>query len=201
MLESLFNKVLDLKICIFIKKTLQHTCFLVKFTKHLKTPFLQNTSGGYLWRSNLTSHSILHYLWSADLPKSLSLLIVSLSIFSQYFFQKSLPGGKKWGYPTLLISWFINVYVVNVFRVQHRPILSECSVSIPPENVRRPLFSRSLKMEYWLEMGSRHNSDKYHHLRAFFINFETFYFRMSLFMRLNIKACDYMFKVRKKTFN
>ena len=35
----------------------------------------------------LTSHGILHYLWSAGLSKKLSQLIMSIFIFSQYFFQ------------------------------------------------------------------------------------------------------------------
>ena len=30
--------------CNFIKKRLQHRCFPMKFTKFLRTPFLQNTS-------------------------------------------------------------------------------------------------------------------------------------------------------------
>ena len=37
--------------------------------------------------SKLTSHGTLHYLRSADLSKSFSQLIISISIFSQYFFQ------------------------------------------------------------------------------------------------------------------
>ena len=62
---------------------------------------------------NLTSHGILHYLWSADLLKIPFQLIVSLFtffnqllviIFSRYF---SIDL-KVRGYPTLLISWFIN---------------------------------------------------------------------------------------------
>ena len=73
------------------------------------------------WWFNLkvTSHGILHYLWSADLSKSFSQLNVSIFtfpnqqfwlifIFSQYFFQKILPSKKGWGYPSLLISWLIN---------------------------------------------------------------------------------------------
>ena len=39
MLESLFNKVEDLKTCNFIKKRLQHRCFPVKFCKFLRTFF------------------------------------------------------------------------------------------------------------------------------------------------------------------
>ena len=34
------------------------------------------------------SHGILHYLWSVDLLKHFSQLIVSTFIFSQYFFSK-----------------------------------------------------------------------------------------------------------------
>ena len=45
------------------------------------------------------SHSILHYLWSADLPRSFSQLIMSIFIFLS-------------GCPTLLISWFINFKLI-----------------------------------------------------------------------------------------
>ena len=38
-LESPFNKVAGLKACNFIKKRLQHRCFLVKFAKFLRTLF------------------------------------------------------------------------------------------------------------------------------------------------------------------
>ena len=48
----------------------------------------------------LTSHGILHYLWSADLSKNFN-FIVSVFIFSQYFFQQILPGGQVWGYITI----------------------------------------------------------------------------------------------------
>ena len=34
------------KACNFIKKKLWHRCFSVNFAKILRTPFLQNTSGG-----------------------------------------------------------------------------------------------------------------------------------------------------------
>ena len=35
----------------------------------------------------LTSHGILHYLWSADLSKVFSQLIFSILLFSLYYFQ------------------------------------------------------------------------------------------------------------------
>ena len=35
-------------------------------------------------------------------------LIMSLFIFSQYFFRQILPSGQVWGHPTLLTSWFNN---------------------------------------------------------------------------------------------
>ena len=37
-----FNKVAGLKACNFIKKRLQHGCFLVKFAKLLRAPILKN---------------------------------------------------------------------------------------------------------------------------------------------------------------
>ena len=37
MLESLFNKVVGLKVCNSIKKTLKHSCFSVKFANFLRT--------------------------------------------------------------------------------------------------------------------------------------------------------------------
>ena len=48
-LESLHNKFASLQICNFIKKRLQHRCFLVKFAKFLRTPFVKSTSGGCFW--------------------------------------------------------------------------------------------------------------------------------------------------------
>ena len=40
----------------------------------------------YIFFFKLTSHSILHYLWSADLWKNFDQLIMSIFIFSRYFF-------------------------------------------------------------------------------------------------------------------
>ena len=40
-----FIKVADLQAYNFIKKKLQHSCFLTKFVKFLRTTFLRNTSG------------------------------------------------------------------------------------------------------------------------------------------------------------
>ena len=33
------------------------------------------------------------------------------------------------------------------------PILAQCSISIPPENVRKPWFSGGIEMEHWAKMG------------------------------------------------
>ena len=64
----------------------------------------------------LTSHNILHYLWSADLLKSFSQLFMSIFIFSQYFFSiEKRKSGKVRGYPTWLISRFIN-FKINLKR-------------------------------------------------------------------------------------
>ena len=41
-----FDKVTGLRPATFLKKRLWHRCFPVNFAKFLRTPFLQNTSGG-----------------------------------------------------------------------------------------------------------------------------------------------------------
>ena len=51
------------------------------------------------------SHGILHYLCLADLSKSFSQLIVSIFMFSQYFFQKIFPSGKS--FSQLILPIFI----------------------------------------------------------------------------------------------
>ena len=50
LLESLFNKVAELRACNFIKIWLQHRCFSVIIAKFLRTVFLQNTSSGCFYR-------------------------------------------------------------------------------------------------------------------------------------------------------
>ena len=52
---------------------------------------------------------MLHFLWSVDLSRGFSQLIMLM--FFSIFLQWILPGGKVWGYPTLLISRFINYEV------------------------------------------------------------------------------------------
>ena len=44
----LFNKVAGLRPATLLKKSLLHKCFPVHFTKFLRTPFLQNTTGRLL---------------------------------------------------------------------------------------------------------------------------------------------------------
>ena len=46
-----FNKVAGLRPATLLKKRLWHGCVPVKFVKFLRTPFLQNTSGGLLLSS------------------------------------------------------------------------------------------------------------------------------------------------------
>ena len=52
-LESLPNKVVCLMVCNFVKKRLQHRCFLVKFHKFLRISFLKNTSGDCFWKGSV----------------------------------------------------------------------------------------------------------------------------------------------------
>ena len=39
--------IVNFEACNFIKRRLQHRCFPMKFEKFSRTPFLQNSSGGY----------------------------------------------------------------------------------------------------------------------------------------------------------
>ena len=48
-LQSLFDKDAGLKAWNFIKEIIQHRSFPVKLAKFLRTPFLQNTFGGYFY--------------------------------------------------------------------------------------------------------------------------------------------------------
>ena len=59
MLKSLLNKVAGLMACNFVKKSLQHRCFPVKFVKFLRTPFLYGTFGGCFWWVYLSNDQIL----------------------------------------------------------------------------------------------------------------------------------------------
>ena len=68
---------------------------------------------------NLTSHGIMHYLRSADLPKSFSQLIVSILIFSRYFF-------------TRFLSWlcqylfFVITFLTRFCRAEKCAVTSHC---------------------------------------------------------------------------
>ena len=44
-----FNKVAGLRPAALLKKRLWNRCFSVNFARFLRTPFLQNTSGGCFW--------------------------------------------------------------------------------------------------------------------------------------------------------
>ena len=50
------------------------------------------------------SRYIASFAVSGSIKKLFSPLIMSIFIFSQYFFQQIFPGGKVRGYPTWLIS-------------------------------------------------------------------------------------------------
>ena len=52
-LESFPNKVAGLKVCNFIKKSLQRRSFPVKFYKFLGAPFLKNTCGDCFWKGSV----------------------------------------------------------------------------------------------------------------------------------------------------
>ena len=50
--------LINRRLATLLKKSLWHRCFPVNFAKFLRTPFLQNTSGGCFW-INISSRRIL----------------------------------------------------------------------------------------------------------------------------------------------
>ena len=67
---------------------------LITFFKALQSneknygPHVLTILGLETMRLKLTSHGILHYLWSADLSKGFSQLIMSIFMFSKYFLNR-----------------------------------------------------------------------------------------------------------------
>ena len=80
---SLFLKKLQSHACTFIEKRLQYSCFLVKFVNFLRTPFLQNTSGGCF--------CTLHKMFSPLTIKKLPAALVRNDQFGNEFLQS-----KSW---------------------------------------------------------------------------------------------------------
>ena len=70
MLEHLFNKVIAIQACYFIKKRLQHRCFLVEFAKILRTPTVKKI---YKWLLlldiNRQTKSVFFFFWSSSKKK------------------------------------------------------------------------------------------------------------------------------------
>ena len=105
-LESLLNKVADLKDCKFIKKRLQHWCFLVKFAKflrtHIFTEHLQRlllTGRVFLQNSKMTPTAIPQKILGKTETEFLKkdcdyLKLTSLSIFI-YFYELLIAKRKK----------------------------------------------------------------------------------------------------------
>ena len=60
-LESVFNKVVGLRACNFIRKKLQHRCFPLKFATFLGTPILKNICVWLLLYFHYNSHHHYHY--------------------------------------------------------------------------------------------------------------------------------------------
>ena len=73
----------------------------------------------------LTSHGI-HYLCSVDLSKSFSRLIVSISIFSRYFLQQTLPGGKSFSQLIVLIFIFSQYFFYRFCSVEKCGVTPHC---------------------------------------------------------------------------
>ena len=71
-----FNKVAGLRPVTLLKKSLWHRFFPVNFAKFLRTPFLQNTSGGCFWYATKSVkekanalNDLKKYMWSKEFAK------------------------------------------------------------------------------------------------------------------------------------
>ena len=60
-LESILIKLQGLRACNFIKKKLQHRCFLTKFVKFLRIPIVKNICERLLLYFQHNSHHHFHY--------------------------------------------------------------------------------------------------------------------------------------------
>ena len=85
-------QVLGLRPVNFLKKSLWHRCFPVKFAKSLRTPFLQNTHGGCFWLYNYkldtnmnTVEYFLGQLSRANLASSLEYSANLVQVIPFYF--------------------------------------------------------------------------------------------------------------------
>ena len=80
MLEYLFNIVAGLKTCNVIKKILQHSCFIVKLAKLLRTPFLTEIFRWLLWSK--PRRSLWFIVWRSDalVAKHKSILFIQYHV-------------------------------------------------------------------------------------------------------------------------
>ena len=79
-----FNKVAGLRPATFLKERIWHSCFPVNFAKFLRTPFLQNTSGGCFWKIlKIRCQNIYMWKWSLSLRhrKKLNIFTPQLLIY------------------------------------------------------------------------------------------------------------------------
>ena len=87
MLESIFDKVADMKGCNFIKKRLQHSCFSVEFTKFLSTPSLKNICKRMLLKPVLSPglNFLIIYTSGSNWHICFSFYIIIYSFICQFF--------------------------------------------------------------------------------------------------------------------
>ena len=101
-----FNKVAGLRPATVLKKRLRHRCFPVNFVKFLRTPFLNNTSGGYFWKHNVAMQTTAEFASNstANIKRSNSLDLTFKNVAA-----KNLCGGvvaRKVPRKLTCYSWF-----------------------------------------------------------------------------------------------
>ena len=102
-------KVVQCKIFLYEDKYIARISYLQYCTFHLSRP---QTANNIRLRNIWSLKFLLHYLWLADLAKSISLLFVNICQYLSFlniFFIRFCPAEKCGVSPTLLILWFINL--------------------------------------------------------------------------------------------
>ena len=128
----------------FFKNSLTNQKQLLRVTSHKHSQQIT------ILTLKLMSHSILHYLWSADLSKNFFKLIVSIFIFFPYFFQQLFARWKKCGvtphclyYDSLTLTLTIGfslaietflTLIITIFRVMRSSLFHHWAVLQNLEN-------------------------------------------------------------------
>ena len=112
---------------------------------------------------NNESRYVEFFVVSGSIKRLFSIDYVNVFLFS-IFLQWILPGGKVWGYPTLLISRFINYGVFidscKLYRIygNHTTFSKHFSLENSPSSLKQWLSNKAKKCSCFRKYGWREKS-------------------------------------------